>query len=1422
MTLRSLLLPLLAACLFACGSEESAGAGCEPGLLKCVGNDVAICTEDGGAFTLFKECGGGAACEAGICVGGAEAGDAGAGAGDGADEAGEGEAEGGDAGAGDGDGDAPAEQVAPGEEGEGEAEAPGEEGGEGESETGDQGDGNAAGGEGEEALNVPPDEAVGEGEGEGEGVEGVEGDEGAGEEGEGEPPNRCPPDPPCPGAMRCDPGTGQCLEPFVCEGPEDCVGDRFCYQGRCSEPCDDEDDCVGARSCDRQTGRCLEPALCIVPEDCDLGRVCVQGRCIVECDGDADCPGLQACDGPTRRCVEPDRCEEDVDCDGLRICQGQVCEEPCVDDDQCEGRQRCDAQVGRCVAPAVCLADIDCPGQTLCRAGGCLVPECERHDQCGGACVDARCAAGAPVECEADGDCDGALRCAAVDACGQVRPCEGPQDCSGAAPLCDRGACVDCVVDRDCAPSEVCEAGGCLLVLGCQDDRDCPGDRACEEQRCQPVACEGDRVDRGASSADVTAQAYTDLVLCDGTTDVYRFDLPGNQGLSAVLRHDGEAGDLSLAFEEEGPPPVPLARSDGRLSTERVGVNAALGRRVIRVVVRGSAGANVSYSLELRTHDAQWCAPDRHEGLAGNDSQGVGAPAGIGQYPLVICPGESDWFTVPAAAGTRLTVRATPTDGQGAARVRLGVYDEAGQLLGQGQPAGGAQVTQVDVAAGGRLGVRVRGLDDDDRVAVTLEIEAEAAPGAAGLACPGEAIGFDEPWALPVTLPVRRVQSSCAPVGGADHVASFELQSTAFVTARFEGPEPGSSLAILAECEAPQSELACGFDLRSGLNRVYLEAGSYTLMATGPPGVRAAVRLTKEDACRGDEECGGAQVCVGELCRAPCGGDLDCDGDQTCEQGSGHCVEPEICDNDRDCGGRRVCEHGQCLVPDCEAHTDCGDDAAPVCVDRLCVGNVPGACAGDGDCPGGLVCGEAEVCGQDGPCEGDGDCPGGAAVCEVDAGACVMCLGDQQCEAGEFCRTGECVYIGQCIGGGDEDCPGGRTCDDDTDRCVPAGGCRDDAIRNRARLTWRTYTGLVLCDDDTDRFSISVPPQRGATVAVRHPAGVGDLRLALRNPATGAVLATSDGPTGLELTGVAAAPLQRDLEIQITGRPRGVHVPYSLTLRTADADFCPPDALEGPGGNDTPDTATPTTPGAHELGLCPGESDHLTLPLSPGTRLTARLRPRGGDLAALTRQGITAEILAPDGQVLAAADAADPDALARDGALVVEADTTITGPHILRLVHTTPPPPAGEGLPLDLRLELGADASPDAAAVACTPQTADPITPGQPLDFERTVQVRRVGLSCGVGWGGDYIASFTLNAPATATVQLQGDFNATAISIAESCVPVNDAEGAEAAEAACGFAQGTPINGVQLGAGTWYILVESTDDPPAPILLTLN
>lgn len=79
----------------------------------------------------------------------------------------------------------------------------------------------------------------------------------------------------------------------------------------------------------------------------------------------------------------------------------------------------------------------------------------------------------------------------------------------------------------------------------------------------------------------------------------------------------------------------------------------------------------------------------------------------------------------------------------------------------------------------------------------------------------------------------------------------------------------------------------------------------------------------------------------------------------------------------------------------------------------------PSGCAGDTDCPTGMVC-EDGTCVDSAPgCTGDSDCPTGE-VC--DSGSCVPatqpeCSGDSDCPSGMVCLDGECIEQDQPGGG---------------------------------------------------------------------------------------------------------------------------------------------------------------------------------------------------------------------------------------------------------------------------------------------------------------------------------------------------------------------------------------------------------------------
>ena len=159
-------------------------------------------------------------------------------------------------------------------------------------------------------------------------------------------PPRCVQDDACAFAgLRCDTGTGRCVE-CVTEG--DCAGKPY---GHCDVrrhvciACRTASDCGEHQRCDvDDTQNCLDTCV-----DDDLpcpvaGFVCDEGRRLcVECRTSANCTGSAAgkvCDSAHGKCVG------------------------CVSNAQCPDAQpRCDRRQGRCVA---CVTASDCPEGEAC------------------------------------------------------------------------------------------------------------------------------------------------------------------------------------------------------------------------------------------------------------------------------------------------------------------------------------------------------------------------------------------------------------------------------------------------------------------------------------------------------------------------------------------------------------------------------------------------------------------------------------------------------------------------------------------------------------------------------------------------------------------------------------------------------------------------------------------------------------------------------------------------------------------------------------------------------------------------------------------------------------------------------------------------------------------------------------------------
>lgn len=209
----------------------------------------------------------------------------------------------------------------------------------------------------------------------------------------------------CTGDQVCDPTTGACLEPAMCDGDDDCLPGRICDAPTCVPGCESDEECVG-------TGQ---------------GDYCnPEGRC-VPCYLDEQCPGNQLCNVMANACEEPEICQSSRDCVGARECVGGACEDPfnCAQDGCPEGRE---CQAGECILiDDGCATNAECPFGEVCVdeiCGRCTADEqCPGNQICGDGADGNTCVE--PLACVDDDDCVG-LRTCVDNIC--VASCDGIED----------------------------------------------------------------------------------------------------------------------------------------------------------------------------------------------------------------------------------------------------------------------------------------------------------------------------------------------------------------------------------------------------------------------------------------------------------------------------------------------------------------------------------------------------------------------------------------------------------------------------------------------------------------------------------------------------------------------------------------------------------------------------------------------------------------------------------------------------------------------------------------------------------------------------------------------------------------------------------------------------------------------------------
>jgi len=371
-----------------------------------------------------------------------------------------------------------------------------------------------------------------------------------------------------------------------------------------------------------------------------------------------------------------------------------------------------------------------------------------------------------------------------------------------------------------------------------------------------------------------------------------------------------------------------------------------------------------------------------------------------------------------------------------------------------------------------------------------------------------------------------------------------------------------------------------------------------------------------------------------------------------------------------------------------------------------------------------------------------------------------------------------------------DDCPGDRTCR--APICEPAV-CRGDMYdvpAEPAALAARTHTGLVLCDGDEDVYRVTARDGEGLRVELRHDSGAGDLELRLAANGGGQDISASDGPYGYESVAVGAAAGVRDYQLTVRGRA-GATVRYALSIARTGGAVCANDGFEGATGND--DAAHATRPGfvTPDYAICSGDQDWFVADVEAGTRLTARARPDDAvgalELALLNAGGMVLQ----NGAV-------------QDGALVATTDVSTSGLYYARLRSGAAARQSG-------RLSLFGAPSPTAATDACA--AAAELTPGVSTRLPARLSVDRLSTTCEEFPGEEDVYRFVLAAPARVTLALEGLRGAATMALRSTCANVQT-------EQSCTTGQPPVIRDVALGAGTWYVIVETRGELEPSLLLT--
>ena len=306
-----------------------------------------------------------------------------------------------------------------------------------------------------------------------------------------------------------------------CEGPEDCLSDRYkCVNHECvKKDCSDYDD--PDEFCDSERGagwRCLDKICvrCIDDEDChNEFKRCFHNKCVdkktsecTEPDSEGFCeftygPGWLCKDG---ECVKEVVLPMPVDCrdyvssiDANNYCKGinperPICDFNTGDCEECTLEQDC-PPFWRCWNKECieCLNDHDCDyGERCTEDRVCVKKTCDEYEKPDQYCRDQY---GSGYMCENKEckltDCDGIDgRCPEGFYCPEhecIFGCSDGGNCPDAKPHCSvEGSCVECIGPVQCEAGYDCVDYRCVKKEDCQhNDSWCPKNEWCNGDHCE-------------------------------------------------------------------------------------------------------------------------------------------------------------------------------------------------------------------------------------------------------------------------------------------------------------------------------------------------------------------------------------------------------------------------------------------------------------------------------------------------------------------------------------------------------------------------------------------------------------------------------------------------------------------------------------------------------------------------------------------------------------------------------------------------------------------------------------------------------------------------------------------------------------------------------------------------------------------------